>query len=129
MRSPGMVSISAPIRREVGVITEGSRYTLGTAIGVRAKSARTPANFPGYSIRLTSGDTVLAERASMTPPGPANSVSTVGLSWDAAMLPDGIHPGDPLSIEISPGRIGGPASGSLDLNALRISVLAESGRQ
>jgi hypothetical protein len=73
---------------------------------------------------LVSGDTVLAQLTSDTPPGPANSVNTVGFSWDATTLPAGIHPGDPLTIEIIPNQ----TSGYLDLNALRISLLGISGR-
>jgi hypothetical protein len=67
---------------------------------------------------------VLAQLTSSTPPGPANSINTVGFSWDATTLPAGIHPGDPLSIEIAPNQ----TSGHLDLNALRISVLGKTGR-
>ena len=126
MRSAGMVSIHKPIRREIGVITADSRYTVSTTIGVRAKNAKNPANFLGYTIRLNSGDTTLAQLTSNTPPGPANSVNTVGFSWDATTLPDGIHPGEPLSIEIIPNRANGP--GYLDLNSLRISVPGQSGR-
>jgi hypothetical protein len=127
MRNAGMVSIHKPIRREIGVITADSRYTVSTTIGVRAKNAKNPANFLGYTIRLNSGDTTLAQLTSNTPPGPANSVNTVGFSWDATNLPHGVHLGDPLSIEIIPNRGNGP-SGYLDLNALRISVPGKTGR-
>ena len=126
MRSPGMTSIKRTIRREIGTITAESRYTVSAAIGVRADDAETKSTFLGYTIRLTSGDTVLAQLTSDTPPGPANSVNTVGFSWDATTLPNGVQPGDPLSIEIIPNRANGP--GYLDLNALRITVLDHAGR-
>jgi hypothetical protein len=128
MRSPGMASIHKPIRREIGTITADSRYTVSTTIGVRASDAKTPSTFLGYTIRLTSGDTVLAQITGNTPPGLANSVNTVGFSWDAATLPDGIQPGDPLAIEINPNPSSGHQRGYLDLNALRISALEKTGR-
>ena len=126
MRSPGMTSINQTIRREIGTITADSRYTVSAAIGVRADDAEIKSTFLGYTIRLSSGDTVLTQLTSDTPPGPANSVNTIGFSWDATSLPDGVQPGDPLSIEIIPNRVNGP--GYLDLNALRITVLGKSGR-
>ena len=126
MRSPGMTSINKTIRREIGTITAESRYTVSAAIGVRADDAQIKSTFLGYTIRLVSGDTVLAQLTSDTPPGPANSVNTVGFSWDATTLPKDVNPGDPLSIEIIPNRANGP--GYLDLNALRITVLGKTGR-
>jgi len=126
MRNPGMTSINKPIRREIGTITAESRYTVSAAIGVRADDAEIKSTFPGYTIRLSSGDTVLTQLTSDTPPGPANSVNTVGFSWDATTLPKGVNPGDPLSIEIIPNRVNGP--GYLDLNALRITVLGKTGK-
>jgi hypothetical protein len=126
MRSPSMVSINKAIHREIGTITAGSRYPVSAAIGVRADDAKRKSIFLGYTIRLSSGDTVLAQLTSDTPPGPANRVSTVGFSWDASTLPDGVQPGDPLSIEITPNRANG--LGYLDLNTLRITVLGQSGR-
>jgi ferric-dicitrate binding protein FerR (iron transport regulator) len=124
MRSKNILSIHKAIHREIGTIAPDSRYTVSVAIGVRADDAKEKSSFPGYTIRLSSGDTVLAQLTSSTPPGPANSINTVGFSWDATTLPAGIHPGDPLSIEIAPNQ----TSGHLDLNALRISVLGKTGR-
>ena len=129
MRSPGMTSINQTIRREIGTITAESRYTVSAAIGVRADDAEIKSTFLGYTIRLRSGDTVLAQLASDTPPGPANSVNTVGFSWDATTLPKDVKSGDPINIEIIPNRANGSSPGYLDLNALRISVLGETGRQ
>ena len=126
MRSPGMASIKRTIRREIGTITAESRYTVSAAIGVRADDTQIKSTFLGYTIRLSSGNTTLAQLTSDTPPGPANSVNTVGFSWDATTLPKDLNPGDPLSIEIIPNRANAP--GYLDLNALRITVLDHAGR-
>jgi hypothetical protein len=127
MRSPGMTSINQTIRREIGTITADSRYTVSAAIGVRADDATVKSTYLGYAIRLKSGDTLLAQITSNTPPGPANSITTVGFSWDATTLPAGIQPGDPLSIEITPNP-STTSGGYLDLNALRISALEKTGR-
>ena len=124
MRSKNILSIHKAIHREIGTIAPDSRYTVSVAIGVRADDAKEKSSFPGYTISLRSGDTVLAQLTSNTPPGPANSINTVGFSWDATTLPTGVRPGDPLSIEIAPNQ----TSGHLDLNALRISVLDHAGR-
>ena len=126
MRSPGMASIKRTIRREIGTITAESRYTVSAAIGVRADDTQIKSTFLGYTIRLSSGNTTLAQLTSDTPPGPANSVNTVGFSWDATTLPKDLNPGDPLSIEIIPNRANAP--GYLDLNTLRITVLDHAGR-
>ena len=120
MPNPGIVSINRTIRRKIGTITAGSRYTVSATIGVRTNDA----TFPGYNIRLSSGDTTLAKLTSNTRPGPANSVNTVGFSWDSSTLPDGVQPGDPLAIEIIPAS----DSGHLDLNALWISAIDQSGK-
>tara|TARA_B110000879_G_scaffold172437_1_gene223950 strand:+ start:579 stop:3089 length:2511 start_codon:yes stop_codon:yes gene_type:complete len=128
MHSRGMTSINQPIRREIGTITAENRYTVSAAIGVRAKNAKNPSTFLGYTIRMKSGDTVLAQLTSNTPPGPPSSVNTVSFSWDATTLPDGVQPGDSLSIEIIPNRAKDLTPGYLDLNALRISVLDRTGK-
>ena len=77
------------IRREFGTIAPDSRYTVSVAIGVRDTEATEMAAFNGYSIRLSSGPTILAELADKTPPGPPNSVTGVGFSWDSSTLPTG----------------------------------------
>jgi len=126
MRSQGMVGIRQSIRRGIGTITADSCYTVSTTIGVGASNTKAKNTFLGYTIRLNSGDTELAKLTSNTPPSPRNSVSTVGFSWDSSILPDGVHPGDPLAIEITPNQTSN--SGYLNLNAIRISVLDQSGR-
>ncbi|MBT8036429.1 MAG: Ig-like domain-containing protein [Verrucomicrobiae bacterium] len=120
MRSTGMVSIRHAIRREIGTITLGSRYTVSAAVGVRARDARAASTFLGYRIRLSSGGHTLAQLTGNTPPSAANQVNSVGFSWDATILPDGVQPGDPLSIEIIPDHV--DYHGDLDLNGLHVTV-------
>ncbi|NNM29541.1 MAG: hypothetical protein HKO57_08465 [Akkermansiaceae bacterium] len=75
MRGPLMATFgagrpSAGIRRECVTIAPDSRYTVSAAIGVRDEEAAENAAFLGYTIRLSSGDTILAELSDDTPPGP-----------------------------------------------------------
>ena len=65
----------------------------------------------------------LAELTDDTPPGPPNSVSTVGFSWDSSTLPEGIKAGDPLALEIMPNQASGEAPGYLDVDNVRVSVV------
>ncbi len=125
MRSSGMVSINNSIRREIGTITADSRYTVSAAIGVRANHTKATSTFLGYTIRLISGDTVLAELSDTTPPGPANGVTSVGFSWDSATLPEGLAAGAPLAIEIVPNQPAGAEPGYLDLDNVRVTVVGE----
>jgi hypothetical protein len=125
MRSPGMVSINNSIRREIGTITADSRYTVSAAIGVRDEQAKENASFLGYTIRLVSGDTVLAELTDDTSPGPPNSVTNVGFSWHSSTLPEGLAPGAPLVIEIAPNQASGTAPGYLDVDNVRVTVVGE----
>ncbi|HCI92815.1 MAG TPA: hypothetical protein DHV60_09745 [Verrucomicrobiales bacterium] len=115
---------NAHIRRQLGTITPHSRYTVSLAIGVRSDSATTPANFDGYTIRLTSGDTTLATLSNDTPPGPANSVTTVSFSWDSSDMLSNV----PLTLEISPNNASGPTPGYLDIDAVRVSVLSQTSK-
>jgi len=123
-----MATFSQPhtrIQHELGPITPGSSYTVSAAIGVRDAGAKENAAFLGYTIRLKSRGTVLAELSDGTPPGPPNSVTTVGFSWNSATLPAGVSPGDPLAIEIAPRQLSAPGSGYLDLDNVRVTVIAE----
>ena len=96
-------------------------------VGGRANNKAKVSDFPGYAIRLMSGDTTLAELSSNTPPGPPNSVNTVSLSWDSSRLPEDINAGDPLTIEISPNPSNSP--GFLDLDSVRVSSIGQSGKK
>lgn len=112
------------IRREIGVIEPDSRYSLRVVIGVRAAAAD-PAVFDGYTLRLVSGPTVLAELRDDAPPGPPNRVTDVSLVWDAAEPPEGIAIGDPLAVEIAPNQASGDRPGYLDLEHVRVTRLPQ----
>ncbi|MBT8045177.1 MAG: Ig-like domain-containing protein [Verrucomicrobiae bacterium] len=123
MRGPVMATLStlaggAEIRRNIGKIAANHHYSVTVSIGVRQDSS----SFPGYTIRLVSGDSTLAKIASNTPPGPPNSVNAVGFSWDASQLPNGVQPGDPLKIVISTNQTSDDAR-HLDLGGIRISSI------
>lgn len=113
------------IRREFGTIGPDSRYTVSAAIGVRAGESSAGKAFDGYAIRLTSGDTVLAELSDDTPPGPPDSVTNVGFSWDSSDLPAGVGVGEPLTLEITPNQASGEAPGYLDIDNLRVTVVGK----
>ena len=130
MRGPVMATFGETypgtgIRRTLGTIAPDRRYTVSVVIGVRNDSAGRAATFDGYTIRLTSGDTILAELSDDTPPGPPNSVTNVGFSWNSATLPEGIKAGDPLAIEITPNQASGEAPGYLDVDNVRVTVVGE----
>jgi hypothetical protein len=73
---------------------------------------------------LVSGETVLAELSDNAAPGPPNSVTNVGFSWDSASLPEGVATGDPLTIEIAPNQASGEGPGYLDLDNVRVTSVA-----
>lgn len=127
MRGPNMATFgdSHPgtgIRRTFANISPDSLYTISVAVGVRNESTGQTAAFDGYTIRLSSGGTVLAELSDDTAPGPPNSVSSVGLSWSSSTLPEGVVHGDPLAIEIMPNQASGPEPGYLDIDHVRVTV-------
>lgn len=130
MRGPAMATFNelrpgVGIRHQLGQIAPESRYTVSAAIGVRDTEARQSATFLGYTIRLVSGDTILAELSEDTPPGQPNSVTSVGFSWDSSTLPEGLAPGTPLAIEIAPNDASGLDPGYLDLDNVRVTVVGE----
>lgn len=130
MKGPNMATFGecfpgSRIRREFGAIAPDSRYTVSAAVGAHAAESGTREVFDGYTIRLVSGGKVLAELSGNTPPGPPDSVTSVGFSWDSSSLPEGVAPGDPLAIEITPNQASGDASGYLDLDNIRVTVLGE----
>ncbi len=111
------------IRRELGAIASDARYTISVAIGVRAEDAEKEESFDGYTIRLASGGIVLASVSGDAPPGPANSVSSVGFSWSSGDLSEVVKPGDPIALEIAPNQASGEKPGYLDFDNVRVSVL------
>lgn len=128
MKGPNMATFGecppgSRIRREFGTIAPDSRYTVSAAIGARTASSGTREVFDGYVIRLLSGEKVLAELSGNTPPGPPDSVTTVGFSWDSSSLPDGVVPGDPLAIEIAPNHASGEVPGYLDFDNVRVTAV------
>jgi hypothetical protein len=136
MRGPTMATFGglrrdSGLRREIAMIAPDSHYCVTAAIGVRAEDAESRATFMGYTIRLTSGGTVLAELSSDTLPGPPNSVTSVGFSWNSSTLPAGVEHGQPLAIEIAPrlpahpGLGPGPSPGYLDVDNVRVTVVGE----
>jgi ferric-dicitrate binding protein FerR (iron transport regulator) len=130
MRGPLMATFRQPqphtrIQHELSPIAAGSSYTVSAAIGVRDADAKENAAFLGYTIRLKSRGTVLAELSDGTPPGPPNSVTNVGFSWHSATMPEGVSPGDPLAIEIAPRQHSTPSPGYLDIDNVRVTVIAE----
>lgn len=130
MRGPTMATFHRSrahtrIRHELGPLAANSRYAVSTAIGVRDAKATENAAFLGYTIRLISGDTVLAEISDDTPPGPPNSVTKLGFSWDSSTLPEDVAEGAPLAIEILPNMASGLEFGYLDLDNVRVTVVGE----
>jgi ferric-dicitrate binding protein FerR (iron transport regulator) len=111
------------IRSELGEISADSRYTVSLAIGVRSESPQQGEVFDGYTIRLKSGDSTLAQLSSNAPPGPYNSISLVGFSWDSSEMPPVVKPGDPLALEIAPNQASGTKPGYLDFDNVRVSVV------
>ncbi len=104
---------NSAIRRNIGVIDPGRRYSASVAMGRRDSS-----EFPGTTIRLLSGTTVLAERTGHTAPAPGESIT---LAWNPSDLPAGIAPGDALDIEIAPAR---QASGHLEIQEVRVTAVS-----
>jgi hypothetical protein len=128
MKGPNMATFGeclpgSRIRREFATISPGGRYTVSAAIGVRTEKTGTREVFDGYTVRLVSGETLLAELTDNIPPGPPNSVTSVGFSWDSSSLPEGVAPGDPLAIEIAPNQASGESSGYLDLDNVRVTMM------
>jgi hypothetical protein len=131
MKGPNMATFGpclpgSRIRREFATVAPDSRYTISVGIGVRTRNQGSKDVFDGCMIRLVSGDKLLVEFAENTPPGPPDSVSAVGFSWDSLSLPDGVSIGDPLVIEIAPNQASGEAPGYLDIDNVRVTVVESS---
>jgi len=123
MRGPLMATLhsgltAGGIRRTISTIAPDTRYSVTAAIGVRDRDSNESSEFAGYSLRLRSGDTILAETVGTSPPGPPNSLTEVGVFWESHTLPEGITPGDPLTLEIVTGSV---PNGYLDLDSIRVT--------
>jgi hypothetical protein len=103
---------STAIRRAIGAIEPGRRYTASVSLRHRDASAS-----PGYTIRLLSGGIVLAERTGEI--APANG-EPFTLAWDAIERPAGVASGDPLIIEIAPAR---QTPGHLEIQEVRVTAV------
>lgn len=128
MRGPTMVSLSArhhahPLQREIGPIAADQRYTVSLGVGTRREVSGS--RFLGYKLRLISRGILLAELADGHPPGPANTITAVGFSWDSSSLPEGVSTGDPLTLEVSPLNPTLPGPGYLDFDHLRVSAVTK----
>lgn len=104
---------SSAIRREIGMVPSASRLT--ASVSLRHPDSSPP--FPGYHIRLLSGEKVLAERGRRHLPGKGKSVC---LAWDSADLPADVAPGGPLTLEIAPARV---APGHLEIESVRVTAV------
>jgi hypothetical protein len=122
-RGRGMIgSMRGPLMASIGAARPGTAIR---SVFAEIGKAKENASFSGYTIRLVSGDTILAELTDDTPPGPPNSVTTVGFSWDSSTLPEGLAPGAPLAIEIAPNDASGLDPGYLDVDNVRVTVVGE----
>jgi ferric-dicitrate binding protein FerR (iron transport regulator) len=128
MRGPTLVSLSGrhhahPLQREIGTIAADHRYTVSLGVGTRRE--KSGSRFLGYKVRLISRGILLAELADDRPPGPANTITAVGFSWNSSSLPEGVSTGDPLTLEISSLKPTVRGPGYLDLDHLRVSAVEQ----
>ena len=107
----------AGIRRQLGAIEPDHHYTASLTLWNPE-----PTRFPGCRIRFLCGDTVIAEHVCQTPPGPANRIESIGLSWDSSDLPAGMAHGDPLVLEIAAAQT--TTAGTLFLDAVRVTAVS-----
>lgn len=126
MRGPHIISIypskpGAGIRRTVTEIAPNLRYTASVAIGHRASDAIAVRDFSGCTLRLVSGEVILATQTILSPPSSPNQIETVGISWNSSELPDGIALGDPLVLEIATGNSAN--LGYLDIDHVHVTAV------
>jgi ferric-dicitrate binding protein FerR (iron transport regulator) len=111
------------LARSLGQMDSDRKYAISIGIGTRDTADTTP--FAGYRIRLLNGSLVLAEISSRTPPGPPNSFSPVGLSWDSTNLPDGFDPDAPVLLEISTLAPAHGEDGYLDIDHVLVTSVGK----
>ena len=116
---------TSAIRRPLGKAAEGRIYTVSVGIGCRNTSDTSP--FPGYRIRLLRDSAVLAEVSGKNPPGPPNSVTPVGFSWDSDANTGESNDYAPLILDISTLEAIGGQSGDLDIDHVKVTSLGDGG--
>ena len=109
------------IRSTLGLAEKGRIYTVSVGIGCRDVEDTTA--FPGYRIRLLRDSAVLAEVFGKNPPGPPNSLTPVGFSWDSDANTEESNDYAPLILEISTLEAIGGHSGDLDIDHVKVTSL------
>ena len=130
MKGPTLATLGtrgqpASIRRPLGPVEKGRTYTVSVGIGSRSHSASETSPFSGYRIRLLCDSVVLNEISGETPPGPPNSVTPVGFSWDSNDFPDHLAADTPLVLEISTLGDTNADGGHLDLDDVLVTSFGE----
>lgn len=123
MKGPLMARLSqhdstASIETSINPMTQDGTYTVSVGVG----STSNPEGFAGYSIQLLSGSAVLQEISSLSPPGPANSVESVGFSWNSRDLPEGCSPQTLLTLRISTASAS-DSTGHLDIDHVQVTFM------
>jgi ferric-dicitrate binding protein FerR (iron transport regulator) len=118
---------AATLRRPLGKAEDGRIYTVSVGIGHRSLEAARSTPFPGYRIRLLRGSAVLSEVSGRTPPGPPNSVTPVGFSWDSGHSTGETATDAPLFLEISTLAPEYGQSGDLDIDHAKVTSLDSGG--
>ncbi len=126
MKGPTLASLGTrgqpgSIRRSLGPVEEGRTYTVSVGIGCRSHDPADTSPFAGYRIRLLCDSVVLNEISDRTPPGPPNSVTPVGFSWDSREFPGHLATDSPLVIEISSLGDANDDDGSLNLDHVQVT--------
>lgn len=116
--APGTV-----LSRGIGFVKPNTRYRVSLLVGCRADRPGFHEVFDGYTLQLVSGDVVLGEARSDSPPGPPGSFTHVGFIWNPKSGPGGIQPGSPLQVRFSPNGTGRGGNRFLDFDKLEVIAL------
>lgn len=132
MNGPTLVTLghsrqTSAIRRPLGKAEEGRIYTVSVGIGHRSMDAAESSTFAGYRIRLLRDSDVLAEVSGKKPPGPPNSITPIGFSWDSNAKTEDSNDHAPLILEISTLEPIGGQSGDLDIDHVKVTSLGGGG--
>ncbi|HEX7261500.1 MAG TPA: hypothetical protein VF258_06760 [Luteolibacter sp.] len=119
-------SPAAAIRHPLGLLEADTSYRVSLLIGVRSNQHFTNDRFAGYSVQLVSDGVVLAGLERDDAPGPLNSFTRVGFTWDSTQLPAGAAIGRPLEIRIAPRRSSiQPIGLYLDFDSLDVTSITQ----